>query len=564
MRVFLIGGICLLSLLLVVEWQAFQYAQRVQFATDSSTSQTLPTNRPPNQIPPPAQELPAVSQRNELPTSNLLPTPQEQATQASHLVTAKSNNLLVTIDLQGGDITGVELLGHPIKVERPNASLPLLRRERKLEYIAQSGLIGAQGTDTGNGRPLFQAQQTHYVMTDGSDTLIVPLLYRTASGQQIEKRFTLTRDSYQVELDYAIKNNNTEPWSANFFAQLKRDSERPPEEDLHFLGVRPFLGAATRNAEKPYIKMSFSKMKKKPFWEQVNGGWLAILQHYFLVAWVPQPGINYEYSTAVTRDGSNLIRLVSPALTLAPGQQGEFKATLYAGPKDQARLKELSPGLELTVDYGFLWWLSQPLFYLLKGLHGLTSNWGWAIVLLTLMVKIAFYPLSAASFRSMAKMHQLQPEMTSIRESYKEDPEKMREKMMDLYSKEKINPLNGCLPILVQMPVFLALYWVLLESYELRHSPFMFWIKDLSVQDPYYVLPVLMGASMWYQQRLNPLPADPTQAQVMRWLPVIFTIFFLWFPAGLVLYWLVNNILTICQQWFVVRNTKKTLPRKRN
>ena len=292
---------------------------------------------------------------------------------------------------------------------------------------------------------------------------------------------------------------------------------------------------------------------KAPITENVQGGWVAWLQHYFVTAWIPPKGENNQVLARKDSKGNYIIGYTGPSMTVAPGAKAETSAILYAGPKSQAVLKELSPGLELTVDYGFLWFIAQPIFWLLQHIHSLVGNWGWSIIFLTMLIKGIFFPLSAASYKSMARMRAVAPKLAALKEKFGDDRQKMSQAMMELYKKEKINPLGGCLPILVQMPVFLSLYWVLLESVEMRQAPFMLWITDLSIKDPFFILPIIMGATMFIQQRLNPTPPDPMQAKVMKMMPIIFTFFFLWFPAGLVLYWVVNNCLSIAQQWYITR-----------
>jgi len=294
-------------------------------------------------------------------------------------------------------------------------------------------------------------------------------------------------------------------------------------------------------------------MKEEPFKAQLPGGWIAMIQHYFLSAWVPNPEQTHNYSTRVTKSGFNIAGFTSPTLTVDPGNKGSTGAEFYAGPKDQYALREISPYLELSVDYGFLWWIAQPIFWLLTQIQAIVVNWGLAIILLTVVIKGAFFQLSAKSYKSMANMRKVQPKMADIREQFADDKQKQSQAMMELYKKEKINPMGGCLPILVQMPVFISLYWVLMEAVDLRHAPFILWIHDLSVMDPYFVLPLIMGASMWFMQKLNPPPPDPMQAKIMQWMPVMFTFFFLWFPAGLVLYWVVNNLLSMAQQYVITK-----------
>lgn len=343
------------------------------------------------------------------------------------------------------------------------------------------------------------------------------------------------------------------------FAQLKRDASSDPSSSTA-TGTATYLGAALWTSSEPYKKVSMKDMDKvnedktkAPITENVQGGWVAWLQHYFVTAWIPPKGENNQVLARKDSKGNYIIGYTGPSMTVAPGAKAETSAILYAGPKSQAVLKELSPGLELTVDYGFLWFIAQPIFWLLQHIHSLVGNWGWSIIFLTMLIKGIFFPLSAASYKSMARMRAVAPKLAALKEKFGDDRQKMSQAMMELYKKEKINPLGGCLPILVQMPVFLSLYWVLLESVEMRQAPFMLWITDLSIKDPFFILPIIMGATMFIQQQLNPTPPDPMQAKVMKMMPIIFTFFFLWFPAGLVLYWVVNNCLSIAQQWYITR-----------
>lgn len=337
------------------------------------------------------------------------------------------------------------------------------------------------------------------------------------------------------------------------FAQLKRDASSDPSSSTA-TGTATYLGAALWTASEPYKKVSMKDIDKGSLKENVSGGWVAWLQHYFVTAWIPAKSDNNVVQTRKDSQGNYIIGYTGPAISVPAGGKVETSAMLYAGPKIQSKLKELSPGLELTVDYGFLWFIAQPIFWLLQHIHSLLGNWGWSIIVLTMLIKGLFFPLSAASYRSMARMRAVAPKLAALKERFGDDRQKMSQAMMELYKKEKINPLGGCLPILVQMPVFLALYWVLLESVEMRQAPWMLWITDLSIKDPFFILPIIMGATMFIQQRLNPTPPDPMQAKVMKMMPIIFTFFFLWFPAGLVLYWVVNNCLSIAQQWYITRS----------
>ena len=376
-------------------------------------------------------------------------------------------------------------------------------------------------------------------------------MYTTDSGVAITKRYHLARNSYQIDVSYLIDNRSESPWQGNFTGKIVRDQAPDPTSQAS-MGIRAYLGMVISTPEDPYEKYDFEDLSEKRVNQSVTNGWLAFLQHYFLTAWVPERDQKAQFQT--TRRGDlHVMGFVYPATTVAPGETAEVGATAYVGPKIIDRLEALAPNLDRTVDFGWLFFISLPLFYILEWFYGLVGNWGVAIILLTVLVKAVFFHLSATSYRSMAKMRAVAPQLTRLKELYGDDRQRMSQEMMALYKREKINPLGGCLPILVQMPVFISLYWVLFESVQLRHAPFMLWIQDLSQMDPYFILPILMGASMFIQMSLNPTPPDPMQAKIMKLMPLIFTVFFLWFPAGLVLYWLVNNILSISQQWYITR-----------
>jgi YidC/Oxa1 family membrane protein insertase len=426
----------------------------------------------------------------------------------------------------------------------------LLENNTRRVYVAQSGLIGPDGIDS-NSRATYRSAATRYSMGT-ADSLQVDIQWVGDNNVNVTKRFSFERESYVVDVEYIIENQSSARWQGNLFGQIKRDSSAA-SKGSGGMGMQPFLGAATTTPDDRFKKFSFDDMLEEPFRQQIEGGWIAMIQHYFLSAWIPNPNKSHSYSTRVTSSGFNIAGFTSPAVVVDPGSRGEVSARFYAGPKDQYKLQEISPFLELSVDYGWLWWVAQPLFWLLTKIYAFVGNWGVAIILLTVLIKAVFFKLSATSYKSMANMRRVQPKMADIREQYADDKQKQSTAMMELYKKEKINPMGGCLPILVQMPVFIALYWMLMESVELRHAPFMLWIEDLSVMDPYFVLPLLMGASMFFMQKLNPPPPDPMQAKIMQWLPVIFTFFFLWFPAGLVLYWVVNNLLSMAQQYVITR-----------
>ena len=469
---------------------------------------------------------------------------------SSQLIRVRTDVLDIAIDPRGGDIVDLRLPEFPRRQDRPDVPFQLFERSGERTYEAQSGLIG-DGPDKASGRPLYASEQQQYQLGENQDQLVVDLNY-SEDGINYTKRFTFQRGDYDLGVRYLIDNQSDQVWTGHMFGQLKRDDSKDPSSSTA-TGTATYLGAALWTKDEPYTKVSMGDMDDKSLKKTVEGGWIAWLQHYFVTAWIPASDQANLVQTRKDSQGNYIIGFTGPAVSVAPGSQGETHATLYAGPKSQDQLEELSPGLRLTVDYGILWFIAQPIFWLLQNIHALLGNWGWSIIVLTIVIKLAFFPLSAASYRSMARMRAVSPKMQALKEQFGDDRQKMSQAMMELYKKEKINPLGGCLPILVQMPVFLALYWVLLESVEMRQAPWMFWITDLSIKDPFFILPIIMGVTMFIQQQLNPTPPDPMQAKVMKLLPIIFTFFFLWFPAGLVLYWVVNNCLSIAQQWYITR-----------
>ncbi|RMR44283.1 Membrane protein insertase YidC [Pseudomonas amygdali pv. mori] len=495
-------------------------------------------------------------------TANTAAAPLETPAVASKdLIHVKTDVLDLAIDPVGGDVVQLRLPLYPRRQDRPDVPFQLFDNGGERTFLAQSGLTGTNGPDArAAGRPVYTSTQKTYQLADGQDTMVVDLKF-SENGVNYIKRFTFKRGLYDLVMTYVVDNQSAQPWAGNLFAQLKRDASSDPSSTTA-TGTATYLGAALWTAAEPYKKVSMKDIDKGQVKETVQGGWVAWLQHYFVTAWIPDHNATNAVQTRKDSQGNYIIGFTSPTLSVAPGAQGETSATLYAGPKSQAVLKELSPGLELTVDYGFLWFIAQPIFWLLQHIHAILGNWGWSIIVLTMLIKGLFFPLSAASYKSMARMRAVAPKLALLKEQHGDDRQKMSQAMMELYKKEKINPLGGCLPILVQMPVFLSLYWVLLESVEMRQAPWILWITDLSIKDPFFILPIIMGATMFIQQRLNPTPPDPMQAKVMKMMPIILTFFFLWFPAGLVLYWVVNNTLSIAQQAYITRKieaaTKKS------
>jgi YidC/Oxa1 family membrane protein insertase len=470
-------------------------------------------------------------------------------------ITVRTDVLDVTIDLKGGDIVQVALPKYPANIDTPE--VPFLLVDPRNNYTAQSGLIGPNGIDKSGNRPVFLSSSKSYELGE-EEELNIELTLQDQTGLLVKKQFVFRRGDYLFDVNYLLDNNTSVDAQVAFFSQIKRDAQAPKGQDTNAMGLRPFVGGATRSSDELYKKLDFEDVEEEGYKAKIEGGYIAMVQHYFVSAWVPVGNGAFSYQARkLSNQDTYLFGFTTPLMTVISGGSAKIGAQYYAGPKDQYRLEEIAEGLNLTVDYGFLWWLAQPLFYLLNFIHGMVNNWGLAIILLTVIVKTLLFPLSAASFKSMAKMRKLQPEMARLKERHGEDKQKFSQEMMELYKKEGANPLGGCFPILLQMPVFLALYWTLMESVELRQAPFMLWINDLSVMDPYFVLPILMGGSMFLTQMMQPEPPDPVQAKVFKMMPIMFTFFFLWFPSGLVLYWLVNNLLSLAQQLYVTRQIEK-------
>ena len=489
-----------------------------------------------------------------IPLEKMSPTSvkPEGGVSPERLIHVKTDVLDLYIDLKGGDVIDAKLPKYPQAIDEPEKGYNLLDRKEERNYIAQSGLINPKGPEvreTG-ARATYETPKAEYRLENQQASLMVPLSWQ-ADGVQIVKTFTFVRGGYLVDVAYHVNNQTDQSWEGRFYGQLRRQFD-PKQKKGGILSRQMYQGAAVYTPDKPYKKIAFSKMEEVPFKQRIYGGWVAMLEHYFLSAWVFSPKQEHDYYTRA--DGQNTYNIGAVStLVVAPKQMGTVGAKLFLGPELTEDLKAISPGLNLTVDYGILWPISQLIFVVLKHIHSVIGNWGWSIIFVTLFIKLLFYKLSASSYRSMGKMRALQPKLQVIKERCGDDKQKLSQATMELYRKEKINPLGGCLPILVQIPVFIALYYVLLESVELRQAPFVLWIHDLASKDPFYILPLLMGISMFVQQKLNPPPPDPTQAKVMMLMPVIFTVMFLTFPSGLVLYWVANNVLSIIQQWYITK-----------
>lgn len=483
--------------------------------------------------------------------SNTTTAPELKAAQAQ-LVEVKTDVLTVKIDSRGGDIVALELPGFTVSQEN-KAAYQLMRQLPGFEYVAQSGLLGDGPDDKKAPRQIYQSAQSSYQLANGQTELIVPFTM-THKGLVIEKRFIFTAGKYDVRVEYSVTNQGDGSKVVQPYYHLAQTIDNGEGSNMM---MPVYRGGAYSTAEKRYEKFTFEDMADANLSQSTKGGWVSMLEHYFVAAWVPHAEeTNQLYSLVSGNLG--VIGSQSPQTSIAVGETKTFTATFYAGPKDQQNLEAIAPGLDLTVDYGMLWFISKPLFWLLEFIHGLVGNWGFAIIVITLLVKGLLFPLTKVQYESMAKMRNLKPKIDELQARYKDDRQKMGPAMMELYRKEKVNPMGGCLPMLIQLPIFLALYWVFVESVELRQAPFMLWITDLSVKDPYYVLPVLYGISMFIMQKLTPMTVtDPMQQKIMLWMPVAFSVFFLWFPSGLVLYWVISNLISLAQMLYIYRGMEK-------
>ena len=470
-------------------------------------------------------------------------------TASTSLVTLSSDVLLLQIDPKGASIVRGELLQYPIASKNPDKPFVLLEESAAKVFVADSGLITEN--DAVDHHVSYRPVDTEIEMSAADDRVAASFVYQNGSVEVV-KTIRLQRGSYIVETDYTVKNIGAEPWSARPYQQLKRSRESGRDGFLY-----TYTGAVLSTPENHYKKYSFKKLIDKPISANVANGWVAFIQHYFLTALIPTPEKKAQYYSKAISDDLFVVGTLEEPLTINPGETAQRTMRSVVGPKLQRDLKEIAPHLDLSVDYGWVWFIAKPLFWLLDKIHSVTGNWGFAIILVTIILKTILFPLSAAGYRSMANMRKLQPRLVALKERYGDDRQKMNQAMLEMYKTEKVNPLGGCFPILIQLPVFLALYWVLLESVELRQAPFALWIQDLSAKDPLFVLPLLMGLSMWFQQKLSPAPMDPVQARVMQLMPIMMTAFFAFFPAGLVLYWVVNNVLSIAQQWYITRQIER-------
>ncbi|MBY3673986.1 membrane protein insertase YidC [Vibrio paracholerae] len=487
-------------------------------------------------------------------SDELDPTPAQNVAAKAKTITVTSDVLTLSIDTLGGDVVSAKLNQYSEELNSPE-SFVLLQNTQSHQFIAQSGLVGPQGIDvTSNNRPAYQVSADSFTLAEGQDELRIPMTYQ-ANGIDYTKTFILKRGSYAVDVVFDVANHSGSEATLGMYAHLRQNLL----DSGGNLAMPTYRGGAYSTSDVRYKKYSFDDMKDRNLSapNDVTVNWVAMIQHYFASAWIPRDEPQTQlYSRVINNLGDMGIR--TPNKTIANGDKAEFEATLWVGPKLQEQMAAVAPHLDLVVDYGWLWFIAKPLHWLLSVIQSVVINWGLAIICLTFIVRGAMYPLTKAQYTSMAKMRMLQPKLQAMRERIGDDRQRMSQEMMELYKKEKVNPLGGCLPILLQMPIFIALYWALMESVELRHSPFFGWIHDLSAQDPYYILPLLMGASMFVIQKMSPTTiTDPMQQKIMTFMPVMFTFFFLWFPSGLVLYWLVSNIVTLIQQTLIYKALEK-------
>ncbi len=564
-RAFLVISLGLVLLLIWQAWLEYEAEKNARFSSHSvpaggqtgaaEVPSAVPAAPPPHtadEIP----QLPAAIKAIAPSAADSLGQPGDAT--AAGTVRVETDLLQLEIDLRGGDLRDARLLAYPVAVDTPEIPFSIFKGTGPDILVAQSGLVGSD-ENSPNHKTLFSAPADRYTLTNDLNSIAVPLYWTAPNGIQFTKTYTFYRDEYLVDVEYRIDNASGAAWQGFQYGQFLSAEYVPDSEGFFIFRALPsYRGAAIYTPDEKYEKIDYKEIRNdSPVIESAPSGWVAMLQHYFVAAWLPQENGPYQFYTKVlTGAGEPRYQagyVARTPTTVESGSAGAVSSQLYVGPKDHDRIDDPAEGLILTVDYGWLTPISSPLFWILDHINGVIKNWGFSIILLTLLVKIVFYPLSAASYKSMGKMKKLQPRLKTLKERYGDDRQAMNQEMMQIYKKEKINPLGGCLPILIQIPVFIALYWVLLESVELRQAPFIFWLNDLSRSDPYYVLPVLMGVSMFAQQFLNPTPLDSMQKNIMMSLPIVFTFFFLWFPSGLVLYWLVNNILSIAQQWYITR-----------
>ena len=572
-RTLLIVALLFVAWLIWTQWQQDYAPQPAQATTQQAPAATTnagtgaPAKAAPGEVP--SANAPAPASSSVASAAPAIPEGAAPANTApSRTITLSNDVLRLTIDTRGGSVVSADLLAYPNQVKGDTSPVRLLSDDPARLFVAQDGLVGANGSPAPDHLANFTAGAPSYAMQAGSNQVTAVLTWSDASGVSVSKRYTLKRGSYVVQLAQQIDNRSARTWSGNAYEQLERvEPPAPPKHFLEFYDPErsSFLGAAWYSQKDKFEKLAFDKFGKDPLNSEVQGGWVAMIQHYFFAAWIPPSAQIDQFSSAELASSSNsdakpryLIRARGPGATVAPGQSTTLDASLYVGPKTQSTLSTIAPGLELTIDYGIFTVIAQPLFWILSKFHGFVGNWGIAIILLVLLIKALFFKLTEQQYKAGAKMRKLSPRIKALKERFGEDKQKHQQAMMELYKKEKVNPMAGCLPSLVQIPVFFALYYVLMYSVELRHAPFFGWIHDLSAPDPYFILPALYTLTMIATQFLTPSPGmDPTQAKIMKVMPIVFAVMFAFFPAGLTLYYVINGLTSVIQQWVITRRIER-------
>lgn len=547
-RLSLYAALAIISYMLLLQWN-----QDYPNAGNQSSLDTA--------LAPGGNELPAITGNNdELPQVN-------PASAQAGAVDSSTNVALVevitpihrlSISLEGGDIIKASLPDYPQAIDTPDQAFVMMHRDSSGTYIAQSALLGINGADN-DGRAVYSTDRSSYTLTDPAGSLTVPLYYTDAQGNSFTKTFHFDGDDYLIGVEYSINNAGSTPLQVNMVGQIRRDGAEDPSKRGGIGGVSTFLGGVLTTDEDAYKKVDFDEMEKGTV-DVVEGGWIGFSQHYFLSAWVPAQDQNHDYQTRQIASGDYMMSFANKQATIVPANgSASVGAGIWIGPKDQNRLEQIAENLNLTIDYGMLFMVAKPIFILLTTLDEYIGNFGWSIIAMTLVIKLVLMYFSTMSYRSMARMRKLTPHVNALKERYGDDKQKLMQAQMELWRKEKVNPMGGCLPMFLQMPVLIGIYWVLNESVELRHAPWIGWYNDLSAMDPYFILPLIMGASMYVSQLMTPMTTmDPMQAKMLKWMPAFFTIFFLWFPSGLVLYWLVSNVFNICHQSYINKRVEKT------
>jgi YidC/Oxa1 family membrane protein insertase len=497
------------------------------------------------------EDLPTLSAADDTLPSTPGVTEEPEAPPAAATIVVSTDVFDLTISAVGGTLQGATLKNYPVAKDRPDELVNLLEAGGKGFSVIESGVRAAGGAAEATHLVAFRAAQSSYELGTAEE-LVVPLFFSDASGVTVEKRYRFKRGSYRIDLEQVVTNASAETWQGAEYVRIRRHSAEIKRsmfdvDSYSFVGPIIYDGEGSEKLDRDDL------LDDGPVEYSSTQGWLGSIEHHFVRAAVPSAGVDYKYSVGVRGDVATSSAIRRGLVAIEPGTSETFATTLFVGPKLQGQLGAIDKSLKLTVDYGWLTIISGPLFWLLSLVHGYIANWGVAIIIVTFLIKLAFYKLTESSGRSMAKMRQIQPRMKALQDRYKDDRQALSQAMMELYKREKVNPAAGCLPILIQMPFFLAFYWVLLESVEMRQAPFALWITDLSTRDPYFILPLIMGAAMLFQQKLNPAPTDPVQAKVMQIMPIMFTVFFAFFPSGLVLYWVTNTLLSIAQQWKINR-----------